>query len=398
MKIMVWNIERFTITKLQNYTYTPVAILGKRKKPYDFPAANRLNYMQQVFSASGNAGSTPDVIAVLEAMCDDNTAMGQPMTQNKSDGVLNLLAQIKAWTGNANWRVVPPLKCNPARPVHHVGKWPAQEVVAVYYNSTTVTFQGPDTRPAAVAPFYPPPWDQAAITNGTNRSGRVNHVDVHGAAVNFPNVGNRSPFMVDFREIGGATRLIRCLFIHTSPGYHIAGTQAVADIAAMNPPPLPAPPGTPDYYIACGDFNVNDWYIAWSTTGYNPYAPLQALNYQKQLGTANQSTHFHRKGSGPHGPAQPGPNPLGYMQQDVIDNFLVRKNTGVIPAYVNNVINCVEGSPVPWGHAMGMALAAINAIVAGPGVPGPITTFREWQNFWCIVATSDHAPIYLEIP
>jgi hypothetical protein len=153
----------------------------------------------------------------------------------------------------------------------------------------------------------------------------------------------------------------------------------------------------PDYYVACGDFNVNDWSIQNSTTGWNPYAPLQALNYIKQLGTANQSTHFHRKGSGPHRPAQPAPNPLGYMQQEVIDNFLVRQAAfgpapGPAPAYTAGVINAVDGSPAPWQTAMVSDLATINT------GPSPIATFRQWQNFWCIVATSDHAPIYLNIP
>ncbi len=402
MKIMVWNIERFTELKLDDFSYDLPSPLGRKRRREWFDADDRLYYMQQVFSASGNAASTPDVIAVLEAMCDGGTPLGQPMPLNQSDGVTKLLNEIKAYTGNANWRMVPPLKCNPPRPAAHVGKWPAQEVVAVYYNSTTVTFQGPDTRPAAVAPFYPPPWDQAAITNGTNRSGRVNHVNVGGAAVNFPNLDNRSPFMVDFREIGGVARLFRCLFIHTSPqhgvgGTHVTGTAAIGNIRDMNPA-TNTTTAAPHYYVACGDFNVNEY----NATGEPAaaYGPLTAIGYTKMLTTPpTNSTHFHRKGSSPHKPAQPAPDPFGYMHHHVIDNFLIRQTAGgAVPAYVSNVINCVDGTPVPWNHAMGMALAVIDANVAGPGVPGPIATFREWQNFWCIVATSDHAPIYLEIP
>lgn len=394
MKIMVWNIEKFTDMKFQDYDRVRVDDLTRKRKQIHYDANDRLYYMMQVFSASGNPANTPDVVAVLETMCDHGTPLGQPMPLLESSGVTDLLTHIQFWTGNANWRVVPPLKCNPPRPLHYAHKWPAQEVVAVFYDSTTVSFEGPDTRPAAVAPFYPAPWDQAAITNATNRQGRVNHVNAMGAPVTFPNNGNRRPFMVDFREIGGAARLVRCLFIHTSPqhgvaGAHVTGTAAIANIRDMNPATNAT--AAPDYYVACGDFNVNENIVAESAAAY---APLTAINYTKMLtipGTA--STHFRRKPKAqPLNPAK-GPPPFGYMKRAVIDNLLVCRAAGPpAPAYVANVINCVTGAPGPWQTAMG---TAFGVITAGPHA---VATFRQWANFWCISATSDHAPIYLQIP
>lgn len=388
MKIMVWNIEQFTQAKLDDYlTYTEGYLTHKRRR-IENPAYDRLWYMEHVFNAFNNVAYTPDVIAVLEVKAEPALNLGDVLGATYTNGVINLLNYIKAWTGNANWLAVPPLKCNPQHDPLLVNV--AQEAVAVFYNSATVTFEGPDLRGAA----YPAPWNGAAVSGGTLRSGRVNHVNGAGAPVHFPTNRHRNPFLVDFRERHGAARRVRCLFIHTSPGLHAQATRNIADIASMIPPAPPVPAGTPDYYVACGDFNVNDWTIQASHGHWNPYAPLEALNYRKQLGTPNRSTHFYRKPE-----AIPTTvNPYGYMQREVIDNFLVRKTAGAIPAYNSASINCVNGSPAPWGHAMGQALAVIQAIVAGPGVPGRIATFRQWQNFWCIAATSDHAPIWLNIP
>jgi hypothetical protein len=404
MKIMVWNIEKFTSAKFEEYEYYPTARLGTKRKRQYHDAVDRLFYMRDIVGAADSVADVPDVIAVVETMITRTTALGQPMNALDWNGVKKFLHMIKAKTGNANWRVVPPIKCNPPKPALHVGKWAAQEAVAVFYDTTTVTFEGPDywngaaiQRAALGAAAYPAPWNGPLVTGGTTRAGRVAHTDNAGAPVLFPNDMNRRPFMVDFREVGGATRLFRCLFIHTSPqhglgGSHVQGTRAVADIADMNPAQNTT--AAPNYYVACGDFNVNDYNAA---ERISAYAPLLALNYRVVLRTTNtDSTHFRRKHE-----ADPLNAPFSYQHHEIIDNFFVRRSPGPQPSiatYTRTSIDSVEGAPAPWGFVMGQSLATINAIVPAYGVPGPTATFRQWENFWSIISTSDHLPIYLRIP
>ncbi|WP_117190401.1 hypothetical protein [Rhizobium terrae] len=404
MKLMVWNIEKFTDAKFQDYEYYPTAKLStKRKRQYN-SATDRLFYMQMVVGAGGTAADVPDVIAVLETMTARNTPLGQPMNALDSGGVLQFLQMIKDETGNANWRVVPPIKCNPPKPALHVGKWAAEEAVAVFYNSATVTFEGPDywngaaiQRAAGGAAAYALPWNGATIAGGTTRAGRVDHTDNAGTAVLFPNNMNRRPFMVDFREVGGATRLFRCLFMHTSPqhgatGTHVTGTQAIAQIADMNPAQNTT--ANPNYYIACGDFNVNDYNALESVAAY---APLLALSYKYLIRTTNtDSTHYRRNHD-----ADPLTPPFSYQHREILDNFFVRRNPGPQPwitVYRRISVDCVDGAPAPWGTAMYQDLGTIQGLPTGHGLAGPTATFHQWENFWSIIATSDHLPIYLRIP
>jgi hypothetical protein len=403
---MVWNIEKFTAAKFGAYLFKPPGVLTSRKRGRQ-SADQRIEYMRAAIDP-GVAAYIPDVIAILEPQVDDVTAIGQPMSALNATGVLQFLDLIKDQTGNPAWRVVPPIKCNPSKPPAHAGSWAAREVVAVFYNSTTMTFEGPDywtgaggvVRPAlggaAAAAAYPPPWDTAAETLATTRAGRIAHTDALGATVLFPNDMNRRPFMVDFREKAPTLRLFRCLFIHTSPqhglaGAHVTGSANIASIADMNP--LMNTTAVPDYYIACGDFNVNDYYAAETTQAFQPLLNLQ---YRKALRQPNiRSTHFRRKHD-----ANPLLIPFGYAQHQVIDNFLVRRTVPPQPSiatYFRAAVDRVRGGPAPWATSMDSTLATINGPRAGPDAPGPTAIFRRWENFWCIIATSDHMPTYLRI-
>ncbi len=169
---------------------------------------------------------------------------------------------------------------------------------------------------------------------------------------------NRRPFMVDFREVGGAARLFRCLFnphlaAHGPAGTHVTGTTAVADIADMDPAHNTT--AAPDYYVACGDFNVNDY---WMHETNAAYPPLTALNYRRMLRTANtDSTHYLRDHE-----ADPLNAPFSYQQVQIIDNFFVLRHPGPQPGlatYTKVSIDSVEGAPAPWDSVMGQDLNTI---------------------------------------
>lgn len=400
MKIMVWNIEQFTQAKLMDLDmYGPPGHTTRKRKRIQKNGYDRRWYMKEVFNAWHTPATAPDVIAIVEVKAEKALNRGDILGATYRGGVLNLLNYIKHWTHNANWRIVPPRKCNLQYNAALVNK--AQEAVAVFYNSATVIFEGPDYWGGGGGVAYPAPWNSPAISGGTVRAGRVVHVNAGGAPVDFPTNRYRNPFMVDFRETGVGGRLFRLLFVHTSPqhglgGSHVTGTDAIADIRDMNPATNTT--AAPDFYVACGDFNVNEY----NATGEPAaaYGRLTGINFVKQFTTPPvDSTHFWRKGNTVHELSQPAPDPFGYMHHEIIDNFFVCQAAfGPAPAYVSEVINCVNGSPAPWGTAMIQTLAVINALPTGYGLSGPIAAFREWQNFWCIIATSDHTPIYLRIP
>lgn len=389
MKIMVWNIEKFTNNKLEDAApLLPVRRKRSRsqveQEAYDY---GRRLYLQQALTANNEPDFQPDVIAILEAMAGKRTSLGHPMKQVNSSGVLNLLRYIKWWSRNKAWRMVPPLKCNPAqarRRYYSIERYPAHEVVAVYYNSNLVSFEGPGSR----SKDYPEPWNGSGITGNTRKAGRVHHVDTAGKAVKFPRNQNRRPFMVDFKEKYGGERLVRTLFIHTSPTSANWATYYVGTIADMNPKSNTT--GTPDFYVAGGDFNVDEWYISGGTRRWNPYDSLETKGYVKQFGTAARSTHFCRRGH-----AFPSiANPYGYMQKTVIDNFLINNATNSTdPDYTALVVNTVAGRPPPWTTSMESTLEEIMAWDKYKKI-----IFNEGGNFPHVPGTSDHAPVYLNIP
>ncbi|MDT9726215.1 hypothetical protein DUZ99_14635 [Xylanibacillus composti] len=391
MKVLVWNVEKFTEAKFQ----AKVIITGNwSKKRLRLPIDELLAYMEMVFTGNGNASHTPEVIAILEALAPDNQDLGELLDRNSGGarGLVAMLNYIKQWTNNNNWRLVPPLKCNTQKPANT--PWAQSEVVGVFYDTSRVTFNGPNAwinnqsqQPGAgAAAQYDAGvnsiWNDAAITNSTTLAGQVRFYETNGNEILFPNDQNRRPFLVDFTEQYGNNRKIRMAFMHTSPGFHLGGTRSMGKIAELTPTG-----GTdPTISIAAGDFNVNDYH---TNSANKAYRPLSNRRFRKMLKkNEDYSTHYYRKRD-----AKPDTWDT-YQQHMLIDNFLVwhRTKTAANQAtYEKASVDAALGFPNPYVSTMNIPIANY------PNYTNPVEAFRWWENFWHIRKASDHTPIFLDI-
>jgi hypothetical protein len=399
MKVLVWNIEKFTEARLNDGQVIKGGPLSRGRKIF-LPGDEVLAYMAMVFNGNGQATHVPEVIAILEVLAPKNLAHGALLPHDSPGGVglVSLLRLIKSWTGNNDWRIVPPLKCNPPPPAAGT-PWSQAEVVGVLYDSSRITFSGPNgwinnssqARAAGLVPaIYDPldpasPWHDAGITGATALAGQVKFYQAGGAELQFPKPGNRSPFMVDFTERHGKARTIRFGFIHTSPGFHEKGTQEFAKIREMRGDGG-AVVGDPPITVFAGDFNVNAHYPVSSIVSYGP---LRDQGFLMMFSSADfRSTHYY-----PYTDATPGPW-FSYQQQQLIDNFLVRhKNPAEVAgaAYDKIVIDAAAGTPAPYATTMHFTMANLLTY------SNSTQAFRYWENFWHIRKCSDHMPTLLDI-
>ena len=83
------------------------------------------------------------------------------------------------------------------------------------------------------------------------------------------------------------------------------------------------------------------------------------------------------------------------MKNEVLDNFLMRYNTGyrwTRRPMSGDLYDPIRGYPAAYGTTMDQSLADIAALPAHS-----VQTFRLWENYWHVRATSDHLAIYLEV-
>jgi len=395
MNIAIWNIEKFTDARLLDQIITTDTLFGGRTTT-KYDRAPLLAYMQEVFTGNNTLAFMPEVFAVLEVLVDTNLALGAPPKKGGSgaNGLLELLKLIKKWTKNDSWHLVPPLKRNPVA-VKGV-KTAQSEVVGVFYDKSEVKFRGPyawiagqsQAPGAGASAAYPHPWNKADITDGTKLAGQVRYYDSTRTEITFPSLNHRRPFLVDFDELKGSQRHIRCAFMHTSPGFHIGGTQAMAEIDELSGDAV----GDPDICVCGGDFNVNDYSTAVATKSYKP---LYSKRYKKVLTPkVNHSTHYYPKRK-----AKPS-NRFEYMQEELIDNFLVRYRTKTAAKkakYSGYSIDIVYPSPAPpFIPTLQDKLSRYPKFKKGDK-PGPAALFRQWENFFHIRRCSDHTAIFLTI-
>ena len=380
MLLQVWNILKFTQKKFGNYVHKTT---GFAPTTTVHNAFYRHDYMAYAMGFSSDI--YPDVFVILETMCDKNTALGDPFPVNSAAGVTTMLDYMKNWLGEDNWRVVPPLKCNPANVAG--GQNVASEGVAVFYRHDHFELTGPWNRPAA---GWPAPWDDDDITGNPAKSGQMRYYN--GAnEIEFPDDYHRRPFMVDLRERDGKRRTFRMLFSHTSPGFHVGGTQAIGQIPELSVNGA----GQPDVFIVAGDFNVNAKNAHGATAGFQPLANIGFARFFDDRNVISTMTK-KKVGSYALDPAGVFPHfPDGYLKDEVLDNFLMRYNTNYRWArkpMTGYFYDPIRGYPAAYGTTMDQPLATIAALPAQS-----IQTFRLWENYWHVRATSDHLSIYLEV-
>ena len=359
-RILYWNIQKFSVNKFWEETLKRdihgSPILSQKSR-------DRWNYFRYAFdNYGGMPARTPEIIVIVELQTGP-VARGTLVSARGPEATQNLVAEVRNWTGNANWMTVPPL-CT---------KSYSKEGVIVLYDSTNLIFTGPDIWPGgdgpaqqapfgphpAPAPFapaspYPAEWDPYIRTGALNRpiphgslynanlwenqmAAKVANFTSSGGAGLDPapggipaagtvmdgNLGPRTPYMTTFFR--PATNENITLFAVHSPAsgnarnymYALACTAEIANqpVNAFN-----------ERKVVVGDFNYNlfektDDHAEYPTTMRNGYGYFMQRGY---------SIGIHQPGYlPPPSPAPPPPPnpPLGYY--DYFGTQLMPEDNGL---------------------------------------------------------------------
>lgn len=420
-RLMVWNIQKFAIDKLQTVTCKQ-QLAGIP----NYESSALADYIISSILSEDAAGASlePDIFVVIEVRAGVAPA-GRLITGAGEEGVLHLLDRLQTEVA-PDWSVVPPLV---------LGTGIMAEGIAVYYKNTNLLFTGPyywnDTTGATdVAPgeTYKPPWDGALPEGkGDTRAGQWNFTDAGGRALSFPNPGNRQPFLTTFTETdeaatgtGKVPRNISLYSYHAPVTYPSSrnGTRQVGRIAE-----IVAGPGANEVMIVAGGFNCNLNNPA-QDAGYKS---LRAANFTQHFIVADGSTIIkaanptRRKRGGDANPRGVFPT-YGYMSNLAVDNIFTLANPALPPDIPHFVVNHVVGTapyrfvpplsakppPPPPGVperpkgntyqiAMGQSIDLINA--RSEGADSRLTTFHSLENYGKIggeLGTSDHLALVID--
>ncbi len=461
-RILYWNIENFSVNKFGQINRKRDRTGAIRGGFYTDQSQDRLSYFLTVFDnlyANGtpaNIARTPEIVVVVE-LESGASARGYLVTGNGPKATQELVDEIRHWTGNANWMVVPPL---------YTGR---REGVIVLYDSTNLIFTGPDIWPGGAGPAGPPPapvlaapvvpapaspypaewhpylgnraipagaqynsnrWENAlsARVAGFTSSGGAGLVPAPagmpamGAAMD-GNLDPRTPFMVTFFRPAPAENIT--IFAIHAPANNNAARNYMTALASTQE--IAAAPVGNERKVIVGDLNFNLFtnagtvplrYQYFTQLGYAiGIAPLAALPPVPPLGYFEYfATHLSKKAKavnwsdGHTTRYYPG---YGYFSETYknIDNIFVNggalANTTALNAIVGSPYAVLPlGVPPAWltpamrGH---FVIDCLCPLYNPPNPPPQWTApqfaggmrqlFRSWANYGRIRSTSDHLPL-----
>jgi hypothetical protein len=298
-RILYWNINNFSLPKI--WVAGPPALAAE--------ATNRLNYILDIMTGPGG-GPPPDIIIIVEVhgRIREVGLEGTVLRSSKpaGQGLLDLLDDIRHnATLGPHWCLVPPL---------NLGELGQREAVAVFYNSTTLQFTGPNVfcdawpgtpgtivgqaQPVNAATFahrinYPfawrgalpylahPPHPVPALrfnrTHAFPGFGVINECQLAGQweyydttflprpipspspppyppnRIKFPNEGCRGPFWTQFVEVAAPPRILNLFTVHTSPSSASGAVLQMERVAEMTAV------GANEVNVVLGDFNVDSF-------------------------------------------------------------------------------------------------------------------------------------------
>lgn len=399
-RILYWNLSKFSKNKI------------------DAAGAGAPHALDRLAHILGNVfgANPPHIFVIVEchAGLQEVGFWGTLPSANVRAAVTKLLVDIRNWTGNPNWYVVPPA-C--------IGEVGFREGVAVFFDGTNLRFDGPYVRgpdyrtagytepitracPAmrtqrphdAKATWpngpqnYPAVWNTLPNRDTTigdpvtgNRvpenqaAAQWEFSDIAGNALSFPNAWHRAPYLVRFRENVGAAnvRTIKLLAIHTSPAAAAGGVRQIGSIAGL------APTGAHGVTVVLGDFNVDTissigTYQAIENAGFrmriNPRnggaaaVPASEPYCQTHLLPTDKATPFNAVGVAAANPTH-NPDPAyGYMGS--MGGFLFRST--VYAAAIDNVFTWYA---TPADEPAAPNTTVVNTIVGAPyaNLPGAVS-------------------------
>lgn len=441
-KILFWNIENFSINKIND-----PSTKRKPKLPSGVIASgNRSNLILNAMQAN-----TPDIFVIVETTTGAG-AEGTLINAGGGQAALDLLQKIRTKFG-ATWMLVPPLI---------VGQGTYIEGVCVFFNtSSNLFFTGPFGWEGGVSPAnvigsgttvaYASPWDKAlpavdtpttaGIINGglaqNKLAGQWLYDDGASPAVKleFPSTGERPPYLTTFWD-AGSNRNIKLLAYHAPPPeskISAAGVDSLSQIREIT-----SLLTTQDDAIIMGDFNVD---LSDKVLADEAYDNLIADSYTRQINPTTDSdfpdvgyictTLYGVSGKNKAEPTNTRGYPAyGYMTPSSYDNMLTRygNSTRVPVASKITIVNLVTGSPYTkpvtpaYAGAKGTMIyttaMAKNSKATDPLAPvalllppnptpngnggyaprtkGVGTKFRDWDSYGVVRSTSDHMALIID--
>jgi hypothetical protein len=429
-RILYWNIEQFNLNKINNPG--PGAVIAR-------------SFLRKARIINTIIAAQPHIFVIVEQAAGTRpptvATNGTLVVGNGLEACQDLLLALRALGGGyANWCLVPPLIS---------GTQGRAEAIAVFYRADVLEFVGPWVWPA-VGPAVAPAGGvvRAAYGGGVANflpagnvsagsplnpglpyrqlAGRWQFMDALGTVIQFPGVGNRSPFQTSFRLLADG-RLLHLLSFH-APAKAWLASAATQNLAQI--PLLHTAPAANEAVVLVGDFNV-DLNGAAAAAAYGPLLAIANMNRMLQpvMGPGlpeNWYLYTHLKPTRQATPMLPAGTvaPDGYpgfkymgsstMHQgyDSIDNifWVVGAAWGAGAGANATVLNPVVGSPytqvapAPGGAPTGSIVLAsqlANPIPLPNGYAGhaigTIRQFQGWNNYRLIRSTSDHLALAMDI-
>lgn len=387
-KLIVWNIERFTIDKINKTSATKENV--KKKKPARTALQNiassvwKLAYIRDTLSRA-------DLFAIIEVQSAKGI-LGTLISGKGATGALFLLDWLRL-NYNPNWRLVPPPKIVGLNEAGEKSNY--TETIAVFYRSDKLNFTGPYIWPAAqnatvavpntgaASGPYPAPWANVLPPNNYYAA-QFQFFDANGREIFFNNANMRRPLLTTFTEVGGAARTIQLVCAHTSPNKDV--TTAIARMAAIRE----IQPAGQRVVVLAGDFN----YDIFKPKTVDPYSNLSSFyNFQQNFRTntsGNGRTMYQ---------FVPEATPAAYTRPLGLDNIFTRYDGGLQPPPNPNpqIIDRVAGS-VDYPSSMILSLARLAELY--PNMTDRTENFRELMEFGHIGpggGASDHLPLVIDL-
>ncbi|MGB8195031.1 MAG: hypothetical protein WCF67_24055 [Chitinophagaceae bacterium] len=297
VKLLVWNIQNFTLNKI-DWTIgdTVYDDFSPTRNSYKFGA--QYNTLRNDYILNNVSLTDPDIFIVIEVV-SGRGPKGSLITSKGAAGVTTLLARLR--TLNNNWCLVPPLKLTDEIQVGEIedqqehqhllellGEGSYTEGIGVFFRKDRVSFTGPYVWPnqpannnahkiavpanGAVSGPYPDIW-QACLPVGNHFAGQFEFRDNTGEKL-FPAQGSRRPFFTTFRELHGNQRDISIASVHFPPQKNpaVAALNNLATFLSTN-----VPLGNNAAMLIVGDYNINPYADAMNSlsaallnTGFTP--------------------------------------------------------------------------------------------------------------------------------
>ncbi len=379
MRIMAWNIQFFTETRVNNPT-----------------GANTTERLNNMLTASANrqyitstvAKADPSIFIVIEPLSEAG-GVGTLASGGGPQGLLYLLNAFRQY--DDNWCLVPPLKTRNRNPDGRT----YTETVGVFYRSDRLQFIGPYIWPAAAqagGPSVPPgvpagaylaPWN-GTVPPGTTAAAQCTFSQ-GGTEVTFPDPESRRPVLTTFREIAPPNRTLKVFSCHTKPGTD-ARTATVRMMGLAE-----ATPGANEVSVFIGDFNVD--FLSANTVTRATISYLRGIEGFTPVINAPRTLYTRVADA----------TPLAYLRNLCLDNAWIKYGAGAAPGgglprgyVINRVIDGTGPAPgIPWDMLDGLEE------ILGLPLARQDTTFREDVNFGHLgppaAGTSDHLPIVADL-